>query len=322
VPGVTGAPAVTGPAPRVAFQGELGAYSEEAVRARWGAAARPLPARTCDAVAAAVAAGDAAYGVLPVENTIAGSVTASADALAAAPGLAVVGEVVLAIHHCLVAPPGATLASVASAESHPVALAQCGRFLARHPHVEPRPAYDTAGAAAAVAAAGDVRRAAIAGRAAAGRFGLVVLAADVEDRPDNQTRFLVVAPAARAAADAPRAGVPARTALLAAPPNVPGALVGLLAPFAAAGLNVGTVESRPAGAPWAYRFFVEVEHAAGDPRLAAALAAARSAAGGELRVLGTFARAGAEAGPPAAPPEPGGPARPVRRAAAPAGVPA
>jgi prephenate dehydratase len=176
---------------------------------------------------------------------------------------------------------------VRTLESHPVALAQCGRFLAAHPHLEARRAYDTAGAAAAVAAAGDVGRAALAGRGAARRFGLAVLAASVEDRPDNQTRFLVVAPAAGAAL---AAGVPARTALLAVPPNVPGALVRLLQPFAEAGLNLNTIESRPTGDPWAYRFFVEVEHDAGDPRLDAALAGARAAAG-RLRVLGTFARA-------------------------------
>jgi prephenate dehydratase len=175
-----------------------------------------VPARTCDDVTAAVATGAAAYGVLAVENTIAGSVAASSDALAATPGLAVVGEVVLAIHHCVLAPPGATLATLRTVESHPVALAQCGRFLAAHPHLEPRAAYDTAGAAAAVAAAGDPRRAALAGRAAAHRFGLAVLATDVEDRPDNQTRFLVVARTDAAGMNV-AGGVPARTALLAAP---------------------------------------------------------------------------------------------------------
>jgi prephenate dehydratase len=289
--------------PRVAFQGELGAYSEEAVRARWGDAAEPVPARTCDDVCRLVARGDAAYGVLAVENTIAGSVTATCDALAAAPGVRAVGEVVLPIHHCVLAVPGATLGGLAALESHPVALAQCGRFLAEHPHLEARAAYDTAGAARAVAAAGDPRRAALAGRAAAARFGLAVLAAAVEDRPDNQTRFYVVAPAGRPAGapdDAPDAlpndspGGPARTALLAVPPNAPGALVRLLEPFAAAGLNLSAIESRPTGDPWAYRFFLEVEHAAGDPALDRALGQARGAAG-DLRVLGTFARAASAA---------------------------
>jgi prephenate dehydratase len=280
--------------PRVAFQGELGAYSEDAVRARWGDAAEPVPARTCEDVARLVAGGEAAFGVLAVENTIAGSVTATCDALAAAPGVRAVGEVVVAIHHCVLAVPGATLAAISAVESHPVALAQCGRFFAGHPHLEPRAAYDTAGAARAVAAAGDPRRAALAGRAAGARFGLDVLAAAVEDRPDNQTRFYVVARAGTPGDAGPAPGAPARTALLAVPPNVPGALVRLLEPFAAAGLNLSAIESRPTGDPWAYRFFLEVEHAAGDPALDRALGRARGAAG-DLRVLGTFARAASAA---------------------------
>jgi prephenate dehydratase len=288
---------------RVAFQGERGAYSEEAIARHWGAAADPVPARTCADVAALVAAGAADYGVLAAENTLAGSVAATADALAAAPEVAAAGEVVLPVHHCVLGVPGATLAGLRVVESHPVALAQCGRFLGRHPHVTARAGYDTAGAARDVAERGDARVGAVAGRAAAARYGLVVLAADVEDRPDNQTRFLVIAQAGSAAvtAAAPPAGAPARTALLAVPPNVPGALVRLLLPFAEAGLNLNTVESRPTGDPWAYRFYVEVEHAAGDARLDAALRAARRAAGdgpGALRVLGTFARAAAPgAGP-------------------------
>lgn len=277
--------------PRVAFQGEHGAYSEEAVAAWWGGAAVPVPTRECADVAEAVTSGAVAYGVLPVENTLAGSVVATYDALAAAGGVIVVGEVVLPIHHCVLAPAGATLAALATIESHPVALAQCRRFLAAHPWIEPRAAYDTAGAARAVAERGDARGAALAGHGAARRFGLAVLAADVEDRPDNQTRFLVLARAGDALAGAAvAAGAPARTALIAVTDNVPGALVRLLAPLATAGLNLSTLESRPTGTPWAYRFFLEVEHAAGDACLTTALGAMRGVAR-DLRVLGTFGRA-------------------------------
>ena len=276
------------PGVTVAFQGEHGAYSEEAVAAWWDGAATPVPARECADVTAAVMTGAAEYGLLPVENTLAGSVVATYDALAAAERVVVVGEVVLPIHHCVLASAGATLASLTAAESHPVALAQCRRFFADHPWIEPRAAYDTAGAARAVADRGDVRVAAIAGRAAARRFGLTVLAADVEDRPDNQTRFLALARAGDPLAARPLpAGAPARTALLAVTENAPGALLRLLAPLAAAGLNLSKLESRPTGVPWAYRFFLELEHAAGDPQLDEALAAVRGAAR-ELRVLGTF----------------------------------
>lgn len=276
--------------PRVAFQGEHGAYSEGAVEAWWGGAAVPVPTRECADVAQAVAAGRVDYGLLPVENTLAGSVVATYDALAATDGVSVVGEVVLPIHHCVLAPAGATLAALTLVESHPVALAQCQTFLAAHPWIEPRAAYDTAGAARAAAARGDVRAAAIAGRAAARRFGLIVLAADIEDRPDNQTRFLVLARSSdsRATTPVPDA-LPARTALLAVTDNVPGALLRLLTPLAASGLNLSKLESRPTGTPWTYRFFLEVEHAAGAPCLRGALDAVRAAAR-SVRVLGTFAR--------------------------------
>jgi prephenate dehydratase len=279
-----GPAAPPGAAPRVAFQGDHGAYSEEAVLAHWPGGVRPVPTRSFAGVAAAVEAGGVEFGLLAVENTLAGTVVEAYDALAAA-AVSVVGEVVLPIHHCVLAPAGATLGGLRTVESHPVALAQCGDFLARHEHVQAMVAYDTAGAARLVAEAGDRRRAAIAGRGAAERFGLAVLAADVEDRPDNQTRFLAVSRTAAPLA----AGTPARTALLAVTDNVPGALLRLLAPLAGAGLNLSKLESRPTGEPWSYRFFLEVEHLAGAAALAAALDELR-AASRALRVLGSFAR--------------------------------
>ena len=278
-------PAATRPVPRVAFQGDHGAYSEEAVLVHWRGAAEPVPTRSFAAVAAAVQDGAVEHGLLAVENTVAGTVAEAYDAIAGAPGVVVVGEVILPIHHCVLARPGATIEGLRTIESHPVALAQCGRFLARHPQLEARAAYDTAGAARDVAAGDDLRRGAIAGRGAARRFGLAVLAADVEDRPDNQTRFLAVAREPVALED----GAPARTALLAVTDNAPGALLRLLQPLARASLNLSKLESRPTGEPWSYRFFLDVEHAAGDPALGLALAEV-GAASRALRVLGTFAR--------------------------------
>jgi prephenate dehydratase len=185
----------------------------------------------------------------------------------------------------VLAPAGATLAGLASIESHPVALAQCTRYLREHPSIAARAAYDTAGAARDVAARGDVRSAAIAGRAAAERYALEVLAADVEDRSDNQTRFLMVARAPLALAH----GTSARTALLITTPNVPGALLRVLEPLAAHGINMSKLESRPADEPWHYRFFLELDHAAGDVSLDYALAKLERATE-SLRVLGTYAR--------------------------------
>jgi monofunctional chorismate mutase len=268
---------------RVAFQGELGAYSEEAVRRYWGADAQPVPARSCADVARAVARGDVDYGLLPIENTLAGSVVATYDALAAEDEITVVGEVILPIHHCLLAPLGASLDTLETVESHPVALAQCTRFLDRHAHIHAQAAYDTAGAARDVAVRGEPTLGAIAGRGAAERFGLSVLAADIEDRPDNQTRFLALA---REPIALPP-GIPARTALIATTPNVPGALLHLLAPIADAGLNLSKLESRPTGEPWTYSFFMEIEHDSDEPAIGEVLAEMRKVAGA-LRVVGTW----------------------------------
>ena len=127
---------------RVAFQGARGAYSDEAIEAHWRGDAEPVPARDCAEVARLVVGGAVDYGLLPLENTLAGSVTAAYDALLT-DGLAIVGEVVLPIHHCLLGLPGAASERLTAVASHPVALAQCRAFLARHPHVEARAASDT-----------------------------------------------------------------------------------------------------------------------------------------------------------------------------------
>lgn len=273
---------------RVAFQGARGAYSDEAIEAHWRGDAEPVPARDCAEVARLVVAGEVDHGLLPLENTLAGSVTAGYDALLT-DGVTVVGEVVLPIHHCLLGLADATPEALVAVASHPVALAQCRAFLARHPHVEARAASDTAGAAKAVAERGDRRVAAIASRGAARRYGLAVLAAGIEDREDNQTRFVAIARAESAASSRAIAdGTPARTALVATLLDRPAALLELLRPFADVGLNVGAPVLRPTGDPWKYWFVLEVEHAAGDPRLGDAIDAVR-AAGMWVRVLGTFA---------------------------------
>ncbi|HEX6939302.1 MAG TPA: prephenate dehydratase domain-containing protein [Longimicrobiales bacterium] len=190
-----------GCAPRVAFQGEPGAFSEDAALVYFGGAAETVPCRDFAGVGAAVARGDVAYGVLPVENTLAGSVVGVYDVLLREP-LEIVGEVVRPIRHCLLGVPGARVEGVRRILSHPVALAQCTRYLASHP-AEAVAVYDTAGAAKEVAAAGDATQAAVAGRIAAERYGLIVLADGIEDRPDNQTRFYVVERAQGAAGPGP-----------------------------------------------------------------------------------------------------------------------
>lgn len=279
------------PSTRVAFQGELGAYSAEAVYRFFGADASPLPCRSFEEVGRAVSGGQAGWGLLPVENTIAGSVVGSYDVLAAT-DLDVVGEVISPIHHCLLGLPGATTAALRQVLSHPVALAQCARYLRSLPGVEVLASYDTAGAAREVVAAGDPGRAAIAGRGAAGLYGLEVLASDVEDRPDNQTRFFVVT--APGSAPLPAAGTHPgpggmKAALLIETPDAPGALVDVLRPFAERGINLSKLESRPTGEPWTYRFFVEIDDGADEPATREALAVVRERST-RVRLLGSFPR--------------------------------
>jgi prephenate dehydratase len=176
----------------VAFQGERGAYGDDAIQRRWRCAAA-VPSWTFEDVVRAVLRGTVDYGVLPVENTVVGAVLAAQAAMAAAPDLQVMDDILVPVRHALLAPPSATLDRLTMVASHPVALAQCGRFLERHGHLHPREAYDTAGAARDVAARNDPTESAIASVTAAARYKLQVMAEDIQDVPNNVTRFVVIA---------------------------------------------------------------------------------------------------------------------------------
>jgi len=277
---------------RVAFQGELGAFSEEAVHRFFGDGADPVPCRDFAEVGRAVVAGEVDFGILPIENSLAGSVVGSYDVLAGGE-LEIVGEVITPIHHCVLGLPGATLDKIRRILSHPVALMQCTRFLRSLPHTDAVAVYDTAGAAKDVAAEGDPTLAAIAGGRAASRYGLHIIAENVEDRPDNQTRFLAVRLAGSSGSSGESLESPAhpmKTAVLLETANTPGALLRVLAPFAERGINLTKLESRPAGEPWSYRFFVEFDADANDLAAAAALRDVEAATQ-MLRILGTYPRA-------------------------------
>jgi len=271
----------------VAFQGELGAFSEEAVRTWFGPDVEPLPCREFREVGEAVRSGRTAAGLLPVENTLAGTVQPSYDVLAD-PGLQVVGEVIRPIRHFLLGTPEATIEGLRRVISHPVALAQCGNFLSRHPNLEAMAVYDTAGAAREVAQTGDPTIAAIAAERAAERYGLEILAGDLQDRSDNQTRFLVVR---REGSDPlpqeSNRGLGWKTALLVETENRPGALVDILLPMANEGVNLSKLESRPGSTPWSYRFFLEFQGSPDLNGVGRALDEVRSRSQ-LLRVLGTF----------------------------------
>jgi len=270
---------------RIAFQGELGAFSEEAIQQLYGSDAEPVPMREFHDVSAALAEGAVDRAVLPIENTIVGSIQASHDAIDRAPSIYAVSETVVAVHHCLLGPPGASLIQVMDVFSHPVALAQCGAFFRTHPYLTVHAVYDTAGSALDVANLADAQYAAVASRRSAARYGLTVVAENIEDRPDNQTRFLGFA---RAPQPLP-VGTPARTMVLLTTNDVPGALLQALAPLARNEVNVRRIETRPTGEPWSYRFFVEFDHQVGDAQ-AEAVVREVAAAAHQTRLVGTYPR--------------------------------
>lgn len=265
---------------RASFQGALGAFSEEAVRALVPDA-EPVPRSTFDAVVSAVESGEDPLGVVAVENTLHGAVAEAYDALERG-NAKVVAEVAIPIRHCLLGVPGASIDALREARSHPVALSQCRGFFASHPGIRAQAVYDTAGAAEEVARSGDPLVAAIASRRAGERYGLEVLMADLQDRDDNQTRFYLIV---REPRERPSAG-PLKTSCVAELENRPGSLHALLGVFADLGLDLSHVASRPAASPWTYRFIIEFTHATAEEASRALEAATPLCA--RLRVLGTF----------------------------------
>lgn len=277
---------VTNPAALViAFQGELGAFSEDAIQLLFGPRSEARPFATYHEAVDAVAGGSADRVLLPIENTIVGAIAESHDAIDHAPTLHAVGETVVDVHHCLLSPHGATLDTIATVLSNPVALAQCQEFFRKHRRMETHGIFDTTGAARDVAQLGDPSFAAVASRSAAGRYSLDVIVADIEDRHDNQTRFVALArePAR------PDAGTPVRTMIVFTTRDAPGSLLSALQPFAEHGVNLRRIETRPTGEPWTYRFFLEYDHEIGNAHADAALDAVRAATAA-MRHVGTFPR--------------------------------
>lgn len=270
---------------RVAFQGEAGAFSEEAIVQLWGAEAEPVPMRTFADVMDAAETGSVDYGLLPIESTLMGGVDSAYDLLAMHERLMIAAETVVQIRLCVLGIPGATIADLTQLHSHPIMLAQCAHFLERYKHITPVPSWDTAGAARAVMQAGDPSRAAAGSRRAADRFGLELLADRIEDRPDTQMRFLAVA-----TGPAPlKAGAPVRSAALCTVRDVAGGLIAALQPLAKGGFNVSHFVARPTREPWQYMYYIEFEHDATDPEAARALDAVQKAST-TYRLLGTFPR--------------------------------
>jgi prephenate dehydratase len=266
---------------KIAYQGEPGAFSEAAAR-RVDPDAPLIPCRSFDEVFDTVQAGAAACGVLPIENSIGGSIHRNYDLLLER-SLPIVGEVELPVVHHLLALPGATLDGLRRVYSHPQGLAQCERFLRTLTNVEIIATYDTAGSAKMVADAKMLDAGAIASARAGEVFGLQSLAASVQDFDDNITRFLVVG-----AAPLPNRA-PDKTSIVFSLPNEPGSLFKALSVFALRGISLTKLESRPIpGRPWEYLFYVDLAAARDEVHCARALAHLGEFAP-LLRTLGTYA---------------------------------
>lgn len=271
---------------RVAFQGEPGAFSEEAVLQLLGEKITTVPRPTFDLAFHSIDDGLADAVLAPVENSLAGSVLHVYDLLLTS-SLGIVGETILPIEHHLIGCPGASLESIRSVASHPMALAQCENFFLAHPELKRVPAEDTAGSVREALSRGDKTYAAIAGRRAAVHYGGMILAQSIQDNAENFTRFVLLRPLNADSIAPPEARKMSIAMRLA---HRPGALLASLEPFSRYGVNLLKIESRPIhGRPWEYQFFLDVESESSS-QLDAALVEARKATS-DLRVLGLYVAA-------------------------------
>ncbi len=240
---------------KVAFQGVRGAYSESAVERFFGPDYSAEPRDTFADVFKAVLQGEVAYGAVPIENSLAGTVHEVLDLLLQYPDIRVVGEQKIRIIHSLISVKGASIGGLKKVYSHPQGLAQCSRFFDDHGAIERVPFFDTAGAVAHVAHMQDPTLGAIAGREAAKVYDMEVLKEGIENNPRNYTRFFVIAREETASTRTPN-----RAALVFSTQDKPGALFNVLKILADYGLNMKKLESRPIqGKPWNYMFFVAVD---------------------------------------------------------------
>jgi len=252
---------------RIAFQGVTGAFSEQAAL-QFAPDATPVGFATFQEAFDATVRGETAFAVLPVENSLAGSINQTYDLLTDSV-LHVVGEQIVRVRHNLLALPGTRLEDVRRVYSHPQALAQCQEYLIRH-HFEAVTDFDTAGAAKLLAENGHEdgkERAAIASKRAAEAYGLDVLAEHIEDRPFNYTRFFVLG-----ADEAAKESGLHKTSLVLATKHRPGDLVACLEEFPKHGINMTKLESRPRrDKPWSYLFYIDIEGHLDDDNVADAM---------------------------------------------------
>lgn len=274
---------------RVAFQGERGAFSEEAAIHLLGETMNLVPRPTFEALFSTIAEGEADAILAPIENSLAGSVYRCYDLLLESE-LVITGEVIHPIAHYLIGPSGSRVENLVTVESHPVALAQCEKFFRDNPHIKRIATEDTAGSVRAVMAHADPRRAAIAARRAAEIYGGTILREHIEDHAENYTRFLLLEPPGQAASSGDKLSLAVQLA------HKPGSLHRALGIFSDRGINLTKIESRPIpGSPWKYRFYLDLQAALAASETQKALEELTACAE-IVRVLGCYP---AYAAPPA-----------------------
>lgn len=242
----------------IAFQGEHGAYSEQAVRQHFGSEPRTLPCRTFLEIFVALQNEEATHGMLPVENSLAGTVIPAYDLLVDY-DLHIQAEVIVRVEHCLMAAPGSRLKDIKQVKSHYQALGQCEQTL-RRMGIEPVIHYDTAGAARDLAADPEPHTAVIASELAAKTYNLEILVRNLEDLDFNYTRFFVLGH------QPPERQDPSKTSILFTTRHIPGALYEVLSELATRQINLTKIESRPRrNRPWHYLFYVDFAGHEDDP---------------------------------------------------------
>jgi chorismate mutase/prephenate dehydratase len=267
----------------VSFQGEAGAYSEEAAYQFFGAGARLKPCESLENTFQAVEKGEVQYGLVPVENSLEGSISRTYDLLLDSQ-LRVYGETQLRIVHCLIGLPGAQIDSIKEVYSHPQALGQCKNFL-RQMGWKLTPSYDTAGSVKLIKESGLIDRAAIASARAAEIYGMKILVRSIEDNTHNITRFFILA-----RQDAEPSSND-KTSIVFSVKHQPGALYDALKELAARKMNLTKIESRPTRQkPWEYNFYVDIEGHHKDAGVQEALQALEKAAL-FVKILGSYPKA-------------------------------
>ena len=273
---------------KVAFQGELGAFSQQAIRQLLGSRANPVPYQRFDEVFAALRRKKVSAAVLPIENTLHGSVHENYDLLLRY-DFEITAETNVRIVHNLIAPPGVAFESVRKVYSHPVALNQCLDFFRRNKRIDRVTFYDTAGSVKMIMKERPDDGAAIASELAARIYRGRILRREIEDDRQNFTRFFLLEPAGATPRTVRNAGKnPWKTSLVFSTKNIPGALFRALSALALRDLNLVKIESRPLrGKPWEYLFYLDLLGRSSDPVVKKALGHLEELAD-FLRVLGSY----------------------------------